>query len=82
MYLLLAVAYLHIACEILPLIPFSNVSNISTSVNSSNSTLVIFKHACHAKPGADTKYVGSNRYIFMHVSRKFSKIPASCRASD
>ena len=27
-------------------------------VNNSNSTLAFFKQACHANPGADTKYQG------------------------
>ena len=55
MYLLFALAYLYIACHIPPQIPSSNIISISLSVNSSNSTPVFFKHACHANPGADKK---------------------------
>ena len=29
--------------------------NTSLPVNSSNFTFVIFKHACHTRPGTDTK---------------------------
>ena len=43
------------ACEITPLIPFSNINNISKSVNHSNFTFASFKHASQDRPGADTK---------------------------
>ena len=36
-----------------PLIPFSTINNILISVNNSNFTLVFFKQAFHANPGAD-----------------------------
>ena len=45
-------AYLYIACHIPPLIPFSTISNMSTSVNNSNLTFVFFKQACHVSAGA------------------------------
>ena len=45
------VLHLHIP----PLVPSSNVSSISESVNNSNSILVFFKHACRANPVADKK---------------------------
>ena len=54
MYLLFAFAYLNVACEIPPLIPFSNINNISISVNNSNFTFNNFKHASQDKLGADT----------------------------
>ena len=52
------------------------------SVNNSNSTLVFFKHACHANPGADKKWAGSSSYISMHLSLKFSNTSASNAVSD
>ena len=55
-----ALAYLCIALHIPPLVPSSNVSSISGSVNDSNSILVFFKHSCHANPGADGKCIGSS----------------------
>ena len=35
----------------LPLMPFSNIKCMSSSVNNSNFTLVYFKHASNANPG-------------------------------
>ena len=55
MCLLFSFAYLCIAWHIPPVIPFSTINNISTSVNNSNVTSVFFKQACHAHPGADRK---------------------------
>ena len=55
MYLLFAFAYFNIAYEIPPLVPFSNINNMSISVSNSNFTFVNFKHAFHDNPGADTK---------------------------
>ena len=43
-----------------PLIPFLTIKNMSMSVDSSNSTLVFFKAACHADPGAERNFAGSN----------------------
>ena len=43
-----------------PLIHFSTINNISISVNRSNSSLVFFKAACHANPGAEIDFAGSN----------------------
>ena len=77
MYLLLADAG-----HIPPVIPCSNINSIFSSVNNSNFTFVIFKHACHANPRADTKCAGSSLYIFGQVSLKFSKMSASNRVSD
>ena len=53
MYLLLALAYLHIALHIPPRISFSTNNSIPLSVNNSNVTPVFFKHDCHDRPGAD-----------------------------
>ena len=39
---------------------FSTINSISMSVNSSNFTSVFFKAACHAKPGAERNFAGSN----------------------
>ena len=43
----------------------------STSVNNSNSTSVLFKHACHVNPGADKKSAGSSSYTSIHMFLKF-----------
>ena len=77
MYLLLAYAYLCTAWHIPPHIPFSTISNISTSVKSSNFISVFLKHACHANPVADRKWAGSSSYISMHLFLKFSNTSAS-----
>ena len=45
------------------LIPFSDISNKSKSVNNSNFIVVFLKQACHANPGADRKWAGSSYYI-------------------
>ena len=47
MYLLFVCVYLFTALHIPPRIPFSNNNSISLSVNSSNATLVFFKHDYH-----------------------------------
>ena len=52
------------------------------SVNNSNSTLVFFRHACHANPGAHTKYAGSSWYMLSHTFLKFSNTSASNNVSD
>ena len=60
MYLLFALAYLCIAWQIQPLVPFSTINSMSISVNNSNSTFVFFKHSCHDNPVADKKWAGSS----------------------
>ena len=82
MYLLLVLAYLYVAWHISPRVPSSYIISMSLSVNNSNSTLVFFKHACHANPGADKKWAGSSSYISMHLSLKFSNTSASNNVSD
>ena len=42
------------------------------SVIKSKFTLVFFKTACHANPGAEKNFQGSSSYISRHV---FQKIP-------
>ena len=42
------------------LIPFSDISNISKSVNNSNFIVIFLKQACHANPGAHRKWAGSS----------------------
>ena len=59
-YLLFALAYLCVAWQVPPLVPFPIISSISIFVNNSNSTPVFFKQACHANPGGDTKYAESS----------------------
>ena len=53
-----------IACDIPPLVPSSNINNISTSVNYSSFTFVDFNIAVHATPRGDTKQHGSGLYSF------------------
>ena len=43
------------ACDMPPLVLFSNISNMSTSVNNSNFTFVNFNIGVHASQGGDTK---------------------------
>ena len=76
-YLLFALAYLCIAWQIPPLIPFSTINSTSISVNNSYFTFVFFKYACHANPGADKKWAGSSSYISIQLSLNFSKTSAS-----
>ena len=54
-----ALAYLCVAWQIQPTVPFPIINIISQSVINSNFTPVVVKHACHANLGTDTKYVGS-----------------------
>ena len=67
MYLLLAFAYHYTEWHIPPLIPFSTINNISMSVKRSRFTLVFFKVACHANPGAERNFAGSSLYILIHI---------------
>ena len=60
---------------------FSTINNISTSVNKSNFTLMIFNSACHANPGAITKLSGSSSYISRHIFRNFSNTSANNNVS-
>ena len=43
----------------------------------SNFTLVFFKQACYANPGADKKLTGSNPQTSIHLSLKISKTSAN-----
>ena len=52
--------------HILPLIPFSTINNISTSVKRFNFTLVFFKSAGDANPGAERNFAGLSLYILRH----------------
>ena len=81
MLLLFALAYLCIVWQIVPVVPFSTINSISTSVNNSNFTFVLFKHACHANPGADKKWAGSSLYISIHLFLIFSNTSASKNVS-
>ena len=72
MYLLLAFAYRRIA----PLIPFSTINNISTSVKTSNFTLDFFKAACHSNP-AERNFAESSSYISRHIFLTFSDTSAN-----
>ena len=63
-----------------PLISESVTNSLSTSVNNSKF-IFLFRHACHANPGADKKYEGSSPYISNHLSLNFSKTSASNNVS-
>ena len=76
MYLLLALAYQKMEWHIPPLIPFSTINNRSTSIKRSNMTLVFYKAACHADPGAGRNFAGSSLYISRHIFLKFSNTSA------
>ena len=85
-YLFLPFAYRWIEWHNPPLIPFSNIINISISVNKSNFfknliTSAFFKAACHANPGHERNFIGSKWYIFKHIFLKFSKTPGKSNIS-
>ena len=65
-----------------PPIPFSTISIISLSVNSSNFTLVHSNMASNVKPAVETKYEGSKSYLFRHKDLKFSKTSLNCPTSE
>ena len=65
----------------IPVIPFSTINNISISVKRSNFTLVFFKAACHAKPGAEKNFAGLSSYILIHILLKFSNTSANNNVS-
>ena len=56
MYFLLAFVNQEIESHIPPLTPFSTINNILMSVKRSIFTLVFFKAACHANPGAERNF--------------------------
>ena len=70
MYLLLASAYQCMVWHILPLMPFSTIKSILTSVSNCNSTFVLSRYAYHANPGAKKKYAGLSSFISMHLLRQ------------
>ena len=51
----------------------SVINNITLPVNSSYSTLVFFRAACHANPGTERNFARSSAYIFKHIFLRFSK---------
>ena len=69
MYLLLACVYRQIEQHIPPVILLSTSNNISISIKRSSLTLTFFKAACHAKPCAVRKRVGSCSYISRHIKK-------------
>ena len=70
MYLLLVFAYRWTAWNIPPLIPFSIIIYMSVSANTSNFTLVSFKAASHANPGAERKWRILRPYTLSQIFRK------------
>ena len=54
---------------------------ISVSVNNVHFISLIFRHGCHANPGADRKCTGSSLYVLIHLLWKFSNISASNKVS-
>ena len=69
MYLLFVVTHQCIAWHTQPLMSFSVINKISTSVNNSNSTPVFFKHACHANPGAEKSEL-DQAHVFQYICCK------------
>ena len=51
------------------------------SVNYSNTTLVFFKVACQANPGAEKIFTGSSSKITLQIFLKFSKTSANSNVS-
>ena len=47
------------------------------SLNSYNSTLVLFTAVCHGNPGADKNFAGSSSEISKQIFLKFLKICAN-----
>ena len=72
MYLLIEFACQSVECNLSPLILFSTLNNISISVERYNFTLVFFKAAYHANPGAERNFAESFSYILRYIFRKFS----------
>ena len=70
------------ACDMPPLVPFSNINNMSTSVNNSNFTFVNFYIGVHASPGTDKKLHGSSLYWIKHTFIKFSNTSTSNAVSN
>ena len=50
-------------------------------VKRSNFTLVFFKAAFHANPGAERNFAGSISYFLRHIFQKFSKTSANNNVS-
>ena len=63
------------------LIPFPTINNISVSVRRSNLTLVFFRAACHANPGAEKNFAGSGLHILRCIFLKFSNTSANKNVS-
>ena len=74
MYLLLAFAYQQIKLYFPLLIPLPTINNTWILVKRSNFTSVFFKAACHANPGAERNFTGSNSYIIRHISKALKYI--------
>ena len=51
----------------------SVINNILMFVNKFNSTLIFFKAAYQANPGAETNFAGSSSYISRYMLLKFAK---------
>ena len=64
-----------------PLVPLSTISSIWTSINNSSSLFVLFRHTCHANPGADKKYAGPSSDISMYSLQEFSNKSANSSIS-
>ena len=50
---------------------------MSVSAKISYFTLLFFKAACHANPGAEKNFAGSSLYILIHIFLKFSNTSAN-----
>ena len=54
---------------------------MSISVKRSSFTLVFFKVACYAIPGAERSFAGPSLYILRHIFLKFSNTSANNNVS-
>ena len=73
--------HLHPNIEDMTILYFYHNLNISISLKRSNFTLVFFKAACHANPGAERSFAGSSSYISRHIFLKFSNASANNKVS-
>ena len=55
---------------------------MSISVKRSSFTLVFFKVACYAIPGAERSFAGPSLYILRHIFLKFSNTSANNNVSS
>ena len=81
MYLLLAFGYWQIEWDIVLLLPFATINNISISVKYYNFDLFFLKTACYANQGAGKYFAGSSPHILKHIFLKFQTTSANNNVS-